>query len=280
MNVSPPHQPESAATIRIGTFNVRWDDPNDGANCWDWRRGRLLDVLRAWEPDVLGLQEPRRFPLDQICQALPAYAMAGVGREDGQEAGEFCPIFFRRARFGLAGSGTFWFSDTPDTPGSRTWGNWHPRICTWVCLREQESGLVFYVYNLHWDNESQIARENSARLLLDRIHQRPTADPVIVMGDFNAEADNAAVARLRAADSPVPVSALRTAHPESSGTFHGFTGEAPGTPIDHIFLSPEWEVGEAQLLHGDGKHPFPSDHFPVAATLHRSGRKPPSPPIP
>lgn len=263
------HPPNRAALLQVGTFNARWDDPNDGEHRWDKRRERFLEFLRGWRPDVLGLQEPRRDQLTQISQALPEYAVAAAGREDGQQAGEFCPIFYRAARFSLENSGTFWFSDTPDTPGSRSWGNWHPRICTWAFLREQDSGLAFSVYNLHWDNEMQQAREKSAALLLHQIRQRPTNDPVIVMGDFNAEADTTEIARLSAADSPVPTSALRAVQPEPTGTFHGFTGEPSGTPIDHIFVSPEWQVVDAEILIGDGERPFLSDHFPLAATLQR-----------
>lgn len=257
--------------LRIGTFNVRWDAPGDGPHRWERRRERLLDLLRAWEPDVLGLQEPRREPLAQIRAALPVYASVGVGRDDGAEAGEFCPIFYRRARFDLVGSGTFWFSQTPEAPGSLGWGSRHPRLCTWVHLRERGDETAFTVYNLHWDHESEEARGQSARLLQDRLRQRPAADPVIVVGDFNAEADSHAVASLLAPDSPVPVSALGGAFSPSTGTFHGFTGDAPGTPIDHILLSPEWEVVEAEIMRGDGRLPFPSDHFPVAATLRRNG---------
>ncbi|MGI4791028.1 MAG: endonuclease/exonuclease/phosphatase family protein [Janthinobacterium lividum] len=253
--------------IRIGTFNVRWADPKDGEHIWDLRKSRLLEGLRAWAPDVLGLQEPVLHQLSQIREALSEYASAGIGREDGLEDGEFCPIFYRSDRFELAEGGTFWFSETPEMPGSRGWGSWHPRICTWVRLKERGSEEAFYVYNMHWDNESQTARENSVKILLDRIGRRTHADPVIVMGDFNAEADNAAVAQLSAADSPVAISALSSVHAEPTGTFHGFTGTPTGMPIDHIFLSPEWRVLDAEVLYGDGERPFLSDHFPLAATL-------------
>ena len=261
--------PNPAATLRIGTFNVRWDNPDDGVHRWERRKSRLFDLRRTWEPDVLGLQEPLRVQLDQIRCALPGYEAAGVGREDGQDAGEFCPIFYRPARFELGDQGTFWFSKTPEVPGSRGWGIWHPRICTWVRLKERKNGTAFYVYNLHWDNESQIARENSALLLLDRIGQRRSADPVIVLGDFNSEAAHIEIARLIAPGSPLAASALASRHSEPSGTFHGFTGEPSGAPIDHIFLSSGWNVLDAEVLCGDGERPFLSDHFPVAATLQR-----------
>lgn len=273
-----PHTPPSPALrsdalrsemLRVGTFNIRWPNPDDGEHQWDRRKARLLDFLRTWGPDVLGLQEPLHGPLTEIRAVLTDYDVAAVGREDGQEGGEFCPVFFRRDRFALLSTGTFWFSETPEEPGSRGWGSGHPRICTWVHLKERGSGEAFFVYNLHWDNEKSEARNHSARILRERIAGRPAPDPVIVMGDFNAEATDAAVLTMNAPDSPVPISALRAVTPEPPGTFHGFTGEATGTPIDHILVSPEWSVEDAQILVGDGQRPFLSDHLPVGATLSR-----------
>ncbi len=256
--------------LKVGTFNVRWANPDDGEHRWELRRERLFALLRQWEPDVLGLQEPLLPQLEALRQALPDYESVAVGREDGLEAGEFCPVFYRASQFERIETGTFWFSETPDVPGSLGWGSRHPRLCTWVKLRERHREEAFYVYNVHWDHESQPARDNSALILLDRIGRRSAPDSVIVLGDFNAEAGNPAVARLAAPDSPVPYSALTPEQIRQSGTFHGFTGETSETPIDHILLSPEWTVADAEVLRGDGSRPFPSDHFPLAATLTRS----------
>ncbi len=253
--------------LRVGTFNVRWANPNDGEHQWDLRKERLFALLREWGPDVLGLQEPLLGQLQALRQALPDYNSAAVGREDGLSAGEFCPVFYRAARFERLDTGTFWFSETPDAPGSLGWGSRHPRICTWVRLRERKDGQEFYVYNAHWDHESQPARDYSASILLDRIRRRSAPDPVILLGDFNAEASNPAVVRLAAPDSPVPTSVLSPEQIRQSGTFHGFTGQASETPIDHISVSPEWTIADAAILSGDGLRPFPSDHFPLAATL-------------
>lgn len=252
--------------LSAGTFNVRWANPDDGEHRWDLRKERLFALLHSWNPDVLGLQEPLLPQLHALRQALPEYDSAAVGREDGLSAGEFCPVFYRAARFERLDTGTFWFSETPDLPGSLGWGSRHPRICTWVRLRERD-GFAFYVYNVHWDHESQRARDQSARLLVERIRRRAVADPVILLGDFNAEAGNSAVARLAVPGSPVPVSVLTPEQRRQTGTFHGFTGQTSETPIDHILLSPEWTVTDAEVLRGDGLRPFPSDHFPLAATL-------------
>src|SRR3546814_15261924 len=48
------------------------------------------------------------------------YQFVGVARDDGKDKGEFSPLGFRRDRFTLVGSGTFWLSPTPDTP-SKGW---------------------------------------------------------------------------------------------------------------------------------------------------------------
>ncbi len=250
--------------LSVGTCNVRWDCPDDGEHRWELRRERLAALLRAWAPDVLGLQEPFRHQLDFLRQALPDYDISGVGRDDGEDAGEHCAILYRRDRFQTAAGSTFWLAEEPETPGSIAWGARHPRICTWVSLTEQDTNAPFFVYNVHLDHESQTAREKGVELLLERIRHRAGAGPVIVLGDFNAEPDNPAVARLGGAASSPLTSALAAV---AGGTFHGFTGEAAGGPIDYVFCSPEWQVLSARVLHGDHARPFPSDHFPISAVL-------------
>ena len=256
-----------SSPLQVGTFNVRWANPADGEHLWERRRARLLALLNAWKPDVLGLQEPLASQLSDIQNALPDYAKVGIGREDGVEAGEFCPIFYRPNRFERISDGTFWFSETPEVPGSRAWNSSHPRICTWVELKERESGEAFRIYNLHWDHESQEARRNSSLLLREVL--RPVLGPFIVLGDFNAHADNPAIADLTTLGPAAWQSALSPGQQREPGTFHGFTGIPTEPPIDHILLSPEWKVLDAEVLYGDGKRPFLSDHFPVAATVQR-----------
>jgi len=251
--------------ISVGTFNVRCDFPGDGVQGWAYRRERFLSLLHTWLPDVLGLQEPLQHQYNQIQQSLTDYASVGVGRDDGREAGEFCPIFYRRERFDLLESGTFWFSETPEVPGTSDWGNRNRRICTWANLKERSSGTAFTVYNLHLDHESQHSREKSVALLLSRIRERETQLPVIVMGDFNAEPDNPALARF--ANSSVPTSVLMTVPGAAAGTFHGFAGDVEEGPIDHIFVSSEWVLENARVILGDGLRPYPSDHLPVSAVL-------------
>jgi len=267
--------------IRAMTFNVRLGSVDDGVNNWEKRRDMVFDVLRRYKPDVVGLQEPLRFQLDQIRGAVPEYAEVGLGRDGGRE-GEYSPILYRRGRFTPAESGTFWFSDTPETAGSSNWGNAYIRICTWARFVEKKTGAAFYVFNVHLDNVSQASREKSVGLLVKRILGRSRPDPVVVTGDFNVVENNPAVRYLTAGDAleaaagdlrvnPIPmVDTFRALHGDAleTGTFHEFKGNRDGEKIDYIFTGPEITVAESEILRDNRDGRYPSDHFPVSARLY------------
>jgi len=119
------------------------------------------------------------------------------------------------------------------------------------------------------DHESQEARERSSDMLIDRVRERGNADPVVVMGDFNANLDNSAIARLSATDSPFPVDTYLAAHPgdTSAYTYHEFTGADVDGKIDYVFVSPDWKVDASEIVRANVEGRYPSDHFPVTATL-------------
>jgi endonuclease/exonuclease/phosphatase family metal-dependent hydrolase len=62
-----------------------------------------------------------------------------------------------------------------------TLGNRFPRVATWARFRERETGDTFYVFNTHWDHESQPARERSAALRLQRIADRSVPGDLAVV---------------------------------------------------------------------------------------------------
>jgi len=297
------------------SFNIRYGTARDGDNAWELRRGAVIEVIEAFGAEVLGLQEALHFQLEELVAAMPRYERIGVGRDDGVEAGEYAAILIDRSRLEVLAQGTFWFSDTPAAPGSTSWGNDIPRICTWARLRDRASGRAFHVYNVHWDHISQPSRERSAGLLMRTIAERtaggeePSAgdrrvagggadlageqrpdggedraasdrpDPVIVTGDFNAGETNPAFRRLLGERSEArevleaPERALldtfRLLHPAARdvGTFNGFEGVTTGEKIDAILVSEEWEVVAAEIVRAAPEGRYPSDHFPVTATL-------------
>jgi endonuclease/exonuclease/phosphatase family metal-dependent hydrolase len=265
----------ASAPITVMSFNLRFGTADDGDDSWAHRRDLVAEVIREQAPDIMGTQEALRFQLDELASALPEYTEIGVGRDDGGTGGEYAAILFRSARYEVAEQGTFWFSDSPERPGSVGWGAHLPRICTWARLRERDSGRAFYVYNVHFDHESQESREKSAALLLDRIRQRPTPDPVLVTGDFNAGEDNRAMLLLTGQVDSTPAVRLRDSfrirRPEATdvGTFHGFRGGTGGPKIDAILVSSEWVVESASIVRTSRGGRYPSDHYPVVTTVRR-----------
>lgn len=213
-SAQPASRPEQmAGELRVMTFNIRYGTAGDGENRWGRRRELVFDVFRRHRPDVVGLQEALRFQLDEIRAAVPGYGEIGVGREDGQKAGEYSAILYREDRLRPVKSGTFWFSDTPEVVGSKSFGNTLPRICTWARFEDRDGGGAFWFFNLHIDHQSQRSRERSVELLARRIAaSREQADePVIVTGDFNAAEQNPAVTYLVGASGAWVQSARRSA---------------------------------------------------------------------
>lgn len=263
--------------LTVMSFNIRYGTADDGENRWTARREQLFELLRDQDADLVGLQEALGFQIQEIVEAMPGYAAVGVGRDDGRAAGEHAAILFRRARLRVAEAGTFWLSDTPELPGSRSWGNHITRICTWARFVDR-GGDAFWVYNLHLDHESQPSRERSAQLLAQRMRGRPYGDePVVVTGDFNVGEDNAALRQLlgeSAGGTPraaAPfVDTFRVVHPAERdvGTFTGFAfGRTSGPKIDYVLVQPDAEVLAAAILRSSRDRRYPSDHFPVTARV-------------
>ena len=265
---------ERGGEIRVMSFNIRYGTARDGQNSWSNRREMVFDVIRDYEPDVLGLQEALKFQVDEILAAVEGYELIGVGREDGKEEGEYSCILYRKGRFDVSAGGTFWLSDTPDVPGSITWGNACTRICTWGRFADKQTARAFYMYNTHLDHVSQPSRAKSVRLVAERIGDRKHGEAYIITGDFNADEENVAVLYLKgkAEDAQPPdamVDTFRVLHPDAGevGTFNAWKGERTGGKIDYIFTDPAVKVIEADIVWTNSNGRYPSDHFPVTATL-------------
>jgi endonuclease/exonuclease/phosphatase family metal-dependent hydrolase len=254
-------------SLRVMTFNIRYGTAKDGDNHWDLRKDFLVDVIRAEAPDVLGVQEALHAQIEYILQAIPGYAMVGVGRDDGVRAGEYSAILYRTAALTAVRSDTFWFSETPGRVASTSWGNTITRICTWAQFTTP-AGRPFYVFNVHLDHQSQPSRERSAALLRARLDARDPAAPAIVTGDFNAGEKNAAVTAMLAGDTLRDTFRVKHAAASPVGTFTGFKfGQTGGEKIDYVFATREWDVVDASIVRTARAEKYPSDHFPVTAVL-------------
>ena len=267
-------QTSSREPLTVMSFNIRYGTAKDGDNDWTARRSLLFHVVREQAADLIGLQEALSDQITEIAAAVPGFATVGVGRDDGGIAGEYAAILFRESRFRVAEAGTFWLSDTPTVPGSKSWGNNVTRICTWARFIDRK-GHGLWHFNVHLDHQSQRSRELSAAMLLRRIESRAfPSEPVIISGDFNVGEGNPAIAVLtggRKPDQTAPfVDTFRVLHPglQEVGTFTGFKfGATMGDKIDYVLVQPGTEVLNAEIVRSSRDNRYPSDHFPVIARV-------------
>ncbi len=272
---SAPSQTNSDSfSLSVMSFNIRFGTADDKEDRWELRKEILFDVIKRYAPDVVGVQEALHFQLDEIRKALPEYDEVGEGRDDGKTSGEYSAILFLKNRFTPVATETFWFSDTPTVPRSKSWGNSIPRICTWTKLKESSSGNTLRMYNLHLDHISQPSREKSVAALMNKLNT--DHDPIIVTGDFNAGEQNPAIRFVKgdtllfaAKNHRQLVDTYRQMHPADSnvGTFHAFKGVMIGEKIDYIFVEPGTHVQAASIIHDNVGGRYPSDHFPVVAKI-------------
>ncbi|MGE9270319.1 MAG: endonuclease/exonuclease/phosphatase family protein [Verrucomicrobiales bacterium] len=269
--------------MQLCSFNIRYEGGKDeGWKAWPNRVGRVVRAIREVDPDVLGVQEGLHGQVADLRASLLDYDFYGVGRDDGWRAGEYAGIFFRAKRFDLDESGTFWLSDDPERPGSRTWGNSVVRCASWVRLVDRSVGRGVYVFNTHWDHRHQGSRERATQLIAERIDaRRYPDDPVVLLGDLNAVEGNPAVSYLRGekvdlAGRSVPVwsGGLRDPfselHPDQTDrrTLHFWSAKRTGWfKVDHILVSGSARALEAGIYHAATTETQPSDHYPVWARV-------------
>jgi endonuclease/exonuclease/phosphatase family metal-dependent hydrolase len=260
--------------LKIMSFNIKLSKGQEGAGHWSNRRDLVVDVIRRFDGDFLGVQEAWPDQVSDLTGALPGYRHLVRSRNADPRDGEATPLFYREDRWKLdpGQHGTFWLSETPEVAGSRSWWNPLPRIVTWARFQENKTGQGVYVYNTHFCHLSEIARRRSAALIAQRIVERKCPDPVIVTGDFNAGETSYAVRHLKGElpQSTIQlVDTFRAYCPEAqqAGTFNGFWYEKTGRKIDYVFASSEVKVLDARIIydHRDGR--YPSDHYPVTADL-------------
>ncbi len=257
-----------ARDTRLMTYNIRYDNPNDGVNAWNHRKSDVISLLRNHAPDILGIQEALPNQVTDLGNAMPEYGHVGVGRDSGN-AGEATTIFFRNDRFTVIVSGTFWLSATPDVP-SRGWDAALNRICTYGLFEDRQSKRRFWVFNSHFDHQGDIAKVESVRLILSKIKRLNAQDyPLLLMGDFNSTPNTAPVDLLkeRMHDSR-DISRSEPVGP--FGTFNGFNSEQPvSSRIDYIFTDKinQVKVISHAVLEDLNNGRYPSDHLPVLAVI-------------
>jgi endonuclease/exonuclease/phosphatase family metal-dependent hydrolase len=258
--------------LKVMTFNIRYDNPGDSVNAWAERAPLVQRFLKEAEPDLIGMQEVLARQYEYLDSVMTDYTSIGIGRSDGAKAGEMNPVFFRKERFDLIRTKTFWLSDTPELAGTKAWGASLPRIVTWVELSEKNTSEHFYFFNTHFAHDSDSARIMSSGLLLHKVDSTASGFPFVITGDFNMLIASKGYEVLTGPFESVPllidtyaVSEKRPLGP--AYTFNGFSENKSSGRIDYIFVKNGMKVLEHRTFIRREHGIYISDHWPVMATV-------------
>jgi endonuclease/exonuclease/phosphatase family metal-dependent hydrolase len=258
----------NAQELTIGTFNLRYDNPRDTGNLWVNRAPVVANLIRFHDFDIFGTQEGLKNQLEDIQKALPQYSYYGLGRDDGRDKGEHSAIFYKKEQFLVVKKGDFWLSETPEKPSLGWDATCCNRICSWVYLQDKKTKKKFYFFNVHFDHQGVKAREESSKLMLQKIRAIAGNEPVLLTGDFNGSQQSTWYKTL-AGSGLLEDTYTRVKFPyANNASFNGFGKQLDKTEIiDHVFSTPHFRVGKWGILTDSYHGKFPSDHFPVLVNV-------------
>jgi len=251
-------------TYKMMTYNIRYDNQNDGDNQWSKRKEFLCDQIAFYSPDILGVQEGLHHQVEYIDSTFINYNYVGLGRDDGKKKGEYSAIFFNKNKLKIVKDSTFWLSQTPDKI-SIGWDASMERICTYALFQDKLSNQRFWVFNTHFDHIGVVARKESAKLISRIINQLNHDNfPVLLMGDFNLKATSEPIRFLSKEFNDSKTSCLSKPF-GPIGTFNGFKFDQPVVDrIDYIFTTKSnIKVNKYAVLSDSIELKYPSDHLPV-----------------
>ncbi len=251
------------AQTKVMSYNIRYDNKNDGDNWWELRKEEVVGMLQYYHPDIFGLQEAMPSQFDYVAKNMANYDYIGHGRDGVGTNSESTPIFYNNKKYELLHQETFWLSETPQEI-SRGWDAALNRIALYGKLKEKSTGQAIHIINTHFDHRGDVARYNSARVIMDIIKKYSIEEEqLIVMGDLNCEPSSSPIGILKEQltdafdlkDKPVygPI-----------GTFNEFdTSAIADRRIDYIFTK-NVSVGSYRCIDDRRANNLHlSDHFAV-----------------
>ena len=264
-------QPASSLQIEWATFNMRYDNPGDSLNNWQYRKDTVCQYILDKKMDIIGMQEVLHNQLEDLKAGLPNYAAIGVGRDDGKEKGEYSPLFYRADTYEVLESNTFWLSQYPDSVGFIGWDGACTRIATWAKFKDKATGKIFMGVNTHFDHVGTEARRESALLIIKKIKEIVGDQPAVVTGDFNVNDQSEAYKTITTNEFVLKDAYKMTDQKAGPNyTFHDFGRYAmeKREKIDFIFVTPQIKVLNTEIAQNpETKTGYLSDHNPHMALL-------------
>jgi len=244
-----------SSMFKVLTCNIRFDNPDDGANQWKFRKDFLTLKLNELNLDFIGTQEGREPQLREFESLLNDFKIEDNCREWISE--RMYPCLLYNSHYQIRNSGDIWLSTTPQVAGSKDFDSAFPRLATWLRVDK------FLLVNLHLDHTKDSTRFSQIKVLCEEIKKiRKSLEPLVVMGDFNSDYQSE-VHQYVCKELGLTDPWIELKKPEET-SFHHFKGTIDnGARIDWILHSQDFTVREIKLLKENKGGVYLSDHYPV-----------------
>ena len=182
--------------------------------------------------------------------------------------GEACSVMFRKDRFVPIDKSTFWLSESPEEPGSKSWDSSLPRIANMISLRDKlAGGKKLILINTHFDHRGKVAREEAAKIIKGRVNGFTKGSRVVITGDFNSGEGSKPYKSLVGGNVLDTFGKVHPERTEEESTFTAWNGRLIGNRIDWVLCSSNFRVSSAEINRRNENGRYPSDHYPVTAKL-------------
>lgn len=258
--------PEANKTQAVTIMSYNVYVKGSGEKSPENRTDEVVSNIRKYSPDSFGLQEADEGWMERLPAELTEYAHVGIGRDSDNGGGEASPVFYKKDKYELVDSGTFWLSKTPEK-ASKAWDAMFKRICTYAVLKDKQTGFTYAHFNAHFDHMGVIARSESVAVVTSKIAEIAPNIPVVFSGDLNDNEETDMYNRVLESGlrdtKKIAVSAV------GGTTYHGYSDLlTKELPIDFIFVndfakSVESYTVDSEKINGI----YPSDHHPVISEM-------------
>jgi endonuclease/exonuclease/phosphatase family metal-dependent hydrolase len=252
--------------MRVMTFNIRFENEEDGPNAWVYRRDLVTKLIQKHVPSILGTQEGMIHQLNYLQNELSEYLLHAPTRVADATA-QYPTLYFRKKEWDVLKGDEFWLSRTPRSHSSKDWDSAFPRMISYAQARFRSHAKPVWIAVTHLDHMGETARYEQAKIISEWV--KGLQGPVILMGDFNDRPGSDVHRLLTSPDTGLKDTwqVLGYEESESSFTHHDFHGVPRKTRMDWILVTREFRVTGAQIIRDHRRESYPSDHFPYMVSL-------------
>jgi len=172
--------------ITVMSYNIYTNNPST------FRGKQLYANISSYDPDVIGVQELNSLWIKlfkKYTDLFDTYEMVGKPRMDEKDTSngnEYSAIFFKKDKFNLIETKTYWLSDTPEKISKYSDTEYY-RIMTYAVLERKSDGEKFIHVNTHLATEKAVRQKQIAVLLelASGLIETHGNLPMYFTGDYN-----------------------------------------------------------------------------------------------